>query len=229
MKNFSGLIKSLNKLLLDNGDIENSQKMEKYFKHSIKAFGLSSPALKSLYKSFKIDHSFQLKDLSYQEKFELSDTLLRSDYFEQKIIGINFLSELTRKLEKNDLYRIRKTFEDGSINNWGICDSICGKVLKPWSILSKENTLEISDWSNEICQNNIVHSERFNQLATGWLLRELSQIDKIRFLNFFYMNFKHFTREGIRYAIEKLPEKERKKLLNYRSDDEEIYSKRKKN
>ncbi len=205
-----------------------------------------------------------MKDLSYQEKFELSDTLLRSDYFEQKIIGINFLSELTRKLEKNDLYRIRKTFEDGSINNWGICDSICGKVLKPWSILSKENTLEISDWSKnkqniwirrascvtfitrvkhkdeknfvgftdlmfEICQNNIVHSERFNQLATGWLLRELSQIDKIRFLNFFYMNFKHFTREGIRYAIEKLPEKERKKLLNYRSDDEEIYSKRKKN
>lgn len=263
MKKFSGLIKSLNKLIYDNGDSQNAHQMEKYFKHTIKAYGLTSPIIKNVYKTFKSDNSFQLKELSFNEKFDLGDTLLRDTFFEQKIIGINIFSEIAKKFEKEHIFRIKKAFEDGCINNWGICDSICGKVLKPWTILNKENSIEISQWSKdhqniwirrascvsfitrvklkdeknfigftdlmfETCQNNIIYSERFNQLATGWLLRELSLIDKNKFLRFFYQNFKYFTREGIRYSIEKLPEKERKKLLNYRPDDEQLSSKRKK-
>jgi 3-methyladenine DNA glycosylase AlkD len=128
-------------------------------------------------------------------------------------------------------------------------------VLRPWSALKKENTLDICEWSKddsniwirrascvtfitlvklkdeknfegfidlmfETCQTNITYQERFNQLATGWLLRELSKVDKKQFMDFFFENFKHFSREGLRYAVEKLPEREKNKLLNYRPQEE---------
>jgi 3-methyladenine DNA glycosylase AlkD len=70
----------------------------------------------------------------------------------------------------------------------------------------------------DICESTIKYDERFNQLATGWLLRELSVVDLARYKRFFYKNFKYFTREAVRYSVEKLTESEKKKIMSYRKD-----------
>lgn len=56
----------------------------------------------------------------------------------------------------------------------------------------------------EICSENIKHEERFNQLGTTWLLREMSVKDRIGVISFINENIKLFSAEGLRNATEKL-------------------------
>ncbi len=65
------------------------------------------------------------------------------------------------------------------------------------------------------CRVCVKSSERFVQLGVGWVLRELSLADVDLVVNFIKANYNCFSREGLRYAIEKMKPKLRQKLLNY--------------
>jgi len=66
-----------------------------------------------------------------------------------------------------------------------------------------------------ICSTCVKSSERFVQLGNGWVLRELSRADLNLVVNFIKENYKKFSREGLRYAIEKMDNKLRTKLMKY--------------
>lgn len=66
----------------------------------------------------------------------------------------------------------------------------------------------------QTCETTIRNPERFVQLGTGWLLREIGVADKELLLNFIQANLRNFSREGLRYAIEKLSVEEQKKVLD---------------
>ncbi|KAL4447268.1 hypothetical protein ABPG77_007301 [Micractinium sp. CCAP 211/92] len=55
--------------------------------------------------------------------------------------------------------------------------------------------------------------ERFAQTGTGWVLRELGKGDPDRLIQFVESNLQHFSREGLRYALEKQPAAVRGQLL----------------
>ncbi len=65
-----------------------------------------------------------------------------------------------------------------------------------------------------MCNENVVSKERFLQTATGWLIRQISVGLPKEALNFVESNLKHFSREGLRYALEKTPPATAQKLLN---------------
>lgn len=67
-----------------------------------------------------------------------------------------------------------------------------------------------------VCEKTILSNQRFNQLATGWLLRELALVDYKRYHIFFIEYYNHFTREAVRYSIEKLTQQKKKEILCYR-------------
>lgn len=52
------------------------------------------------------------------------------------------------------------------------------------------------------------------------MMRELSLSDLEGVQEFIRKNYDHFSREGLRYAIEKMNEKDRKKLLSYKVSGE---------
>ena len=64
----------------------------------------------------------------------------------------------------------------------------------------------------EICGEVIKCQERFAQLGCGWLLREISLVDKEKVKIFIEENLEKFSKEGLRYAVEKMNEKEAKKI-----------------
>lgn len=57
----------------------------------------------------------------------------------------------------------------------------------------------------DICAATIQSPERFAQTGTGWVLRELSLADQACVLAFVEKYYDCFSREGLRYALEKVP------------------------
>jgi len=61
----------------------------------------------------------------------------------------------------------------------------------------------------------IKNNERFVQLGAGWVLREMSLSDLDRVVAFIKDNYDKFSREGLRYAVEKMPQLLKKELMDY--------------
>lgn len=68
----------------------------------------------------------------------------------------------------------------------------------------------------DICQETLKYDERFNQLGSGWLMRNLTVSNRERAIKFIEENYDNYIRESLRYAIEKLDKTERNRLLNYK-------------
>ena len=64
------------------------------------------------------------------------------------------------------------------------------------------------------CGKTIQNQERFVQLGTGWLLREIGVYKKPILKEFIIANLKFFTREGLSYATEKLSAADKTKFKN---------------
>lgn len=63
---------------------------------------------------------------------------------------------------------------------------------------------------DETCEKTIKNPERFAQLGTGWLLRNIGTADKKQLTDFLERNMSYFSREGLSYAVEKLKPAEKK-------------------
>ena len=75
-----------------------------------------------------------------------------------------------------------------------------------------ENFPGFTDMLLEVCAETVSCSERFAQTGTGWVLRELSICEQDRVLGFIKAHINHFSSEGLRYAMEKIPKSEVIKL-----------------
>jgi 3-methyladenine DNA glycosylase AlkD len=58
-------------------------------------------------------------------------------------------------------------------------------------------------------------TERFHQTAVGWVIREVYKGDTSVAEKFISTHIQYFSREGLRYAIEKMPTNKRKKYLTW--------------
>eukprot|EP01126_Amoeba_proteus_P054491 TRINITY_DN6709_c0_g1_i3.p1 TRINITY_DN6709_c0_g1~~TRINITY_DN6709_c0_g1_i3.p1 ORF type:complete len:153 (+),score=24.78 TRINITY_DN6709_c0_g1_i3:651-1109(+) len=72
----------------------------------------------------------------------------------------------------------------------------------------------------DICSETVKSSERFVQLANGWVLRELYLASPEEVVSFIKENYIYFSREGLRYATEKMNAKQRSYLLTWNPNTE---------
>lgn len=83
-----------------------------------------------------------------------------------------------------------------------------------------------------ICDANKQYIERFNQLALGWLLREIAVVDYDRYEKWMKKNSILMTREAIRYTVEKITPKRKNYILSLKNnkdmENEEKHTKSKK-
>ncbi len=132
---------------------------------------------------------FYLKNTKYVNNWDLVDTSV------YKIVG-----EFLLKKERKVLYSL-----SASKSLWerrmSIVATYCfikngdfGETLEISKILSKD-------------KEDLIHK------ALGWMLREMGKKDKKVLMEFLRENFKILPRTTLRYAIEKMDEKERKSFL----------------
>ena len=60
------------------------------------------------------------------------------------------------------------------------------------------------------------YDNKYNQLGVGTLLREMGTTDKEGVTGFIREHYDSLSRQGLRYAIERMPERERQQILKMR-------------
>ncbi|MDZ4727802.1 MAG: DNA alkylation repair protein [Leptospira sp.] len=221
--------------LLENKDIKKAEFFPRFFKtapgeygHGDFFMGVTVPKQKKIAnKYYKIVSENEISNL------------LDNKYHEVRLTAIFLLVNQYQKIAKTDIDRsnLVKVYNSKMhrINNWDLVDSSADKILGHYYFnhdrkflhkLTKSNDL----WENRIgvmstfyfirqnqfddtikmCERLLTHKHDLIHKATGWMLREIGNRDKKILLNFLNQHSMSMPRTMLRYAIEKLPETNRK-------------------
>lgn len=167
-------------------------------------------------------------------------TLLQSEFHEERLLALVLLTHQYRKGDPDDRTRIYRAYLDHTcfINNWDLVDvsaeHIVGAYLlnrsrQPLHTLARSKSL----WERRIAILSTFHFIRngdFDETlkiakmllsdphdlihkAVGWMLREVGKRNRAREDDFLGKHCRKMPRTMLRYAIEKHPEKMRRRYL----------------
>ncbi len=227
----------IRKALKNIATSEQQKKSEWYLKKAAQFHGVRSPDIDACFKEY---FKSTLKGQPFKTQFDLAITLLTSEFHEEKKFGILLLHKNIKQLDETHITSFSKLFSK-DIKDWATCDSFSSKVLS--NMIKRESSIaqKIYEWRDSkylwqqrasciafviiarhgeyndmifsICSSVIKNPERFAQLGAGWVLRELSLADLDMVLSFIKKYYNSFSREGLRYAIEKMKPEMRKAIL----------------
>ncbi|MDD2716900.1 MAG: DNA alkylation repair protein [Candidatus Wallbacteria bacterium] len=237
MKN---IIDEITALLKSQADPKVAANYEQYFKKVIRFHGLKTPEIRNLFSEY---YSKSIKTMPFDEQIELAYRLFESKYAEEKSFGIGILKKNLKKLDHSHIKDFEPII-DKHIYDWGTSDSLSGKIISrmieahpeygklliPWkdakclwrqrsACVSFVNVARFGKHNDTIIKIGsacVKNPERFVQLGLGWMLRELSLADLDLTIKFIKANYRHFSREGLRYAIEKMEPDLRQEMLAFK-------------
>lgn len=228
-------MKTLRKELERLSDKEYAARLQKYFKtgkgeygEGDRFLGIRAPNLRKLAKKYG--------NISMSQASEL----LKSSFHEERLFVLFVLAGLFKKANEEDKKKIYNLYLNNIsfINNWDLIDASAGHIVGAYSFsrdkkmiyaLAKSKSLwerRISIMSTsyfighnefndtlEIAKMLLHDEEELIHKAVGWLLREIGNRNLDREERFLKKYYTTMPRTMLRYAIEKFPEKKRKKYL----------------
>ncbi len=194
-----------------------------------KFLGIRVPVLRQQAKRFK--------DISLKE----TQRLLKSRYHEERLLALLLLVRKFQKgdhLERKAIYNLYLA-NTPYINNWDLVDSsshqIVGSYLthrsrRPvyklaksrdlWqrriAIMSTYHWIKNNDFDDALTISSLLIDDKEDLIhkAVGWMLREIGNRNLAIEKTFLKEHHQKIPRTMLRYAIEKFPERERKKYLS---------------
>lgn len=229
------IIKSLTQL----SDPVRAKNLSRFFKTGPGEYGegdiflgITVPQIRSFIRDY---YHISLDDLQ---------KLISSKYHEARMAGVLIHDKKYTRAKDEDakLELINFYLENIQyINNWDLVDLSCHYALGEWLIdkprlilykFAESDDLWIRrvaimttfafirihqfDDTMNICDMLIGDQHDLIHKATGWMLREIGKRDKRTLIEYLDKHVRQMPRTMLRYAIEKLPEKERKYYLNLR-------------
>ncbi len=240
--NFEGKKKMMEKWhssLVDRADGEYALRLQRFFRtgpgeygEGDRFLGLTVPVVRSVSKTFS-DASFEDVRL-----------MLSSPWHECRLSALLVLVEKFRKSRRSPAARraivefyVRHA---DSADNWDLVDLSAPKILGEWLVgnpdadlldgLSRSDSIWrqriaiVSTWAIirsgryeetlRLAERYLGHPHDLIHKATGWMLREVGKRDLAVLKDFLDRHADKMPRTALRYAIEKLPEEERKRYLS---------------
>ena len=167
--------------------------------------------------------------------------LINDPYHEVRLCGLFMLTRKYQKSKsENEKKKWVSVYLDNlnGVNNWDLVDLTAHKILGDYLLDKKRNILyELANtedlWRNRIsvistfafirkndfndvfklAEHFIAHKHDLMHKAVGWMLREVGNRNLMAEREFLDRFYKIMPRTMLRYAIEKFPEKLRKKYL----------------
>jgi len=170
--------------------------------------------------------------------------LLQSKMHECQLTALLILTEQYRKADDNSRKMIAKFYlaNKKGVNNWDLVDSSASYILGHFLLHKSRNVLyrlakSRSVWDRRIAiiatmafirENDFDETLKIAEMllhdkhdlihkASGWTLRETGEKSPFVLKGFLEKHATQMPRTMLRYAIEKFPEKERKKFLAMKS------------
>lgn len=226
---------SLKQALNDQADPIRAKHSQRFFKtgpgeygEGDKFLGITNPVLRTVAKRYR---DLNLDDI---------ETLLNNKIHEYRLIALFILVDQFRRAEHAQRQQIYKFYLKNAkqVNNWDLVDSSAHKIVG-WYLEDKDRAIlyklakSKNLWERRISIIATFWFTRLGQLddaikiaellltddhdlihkAVGWMLREVGKKDIGVLRNFLDEHAAEMPRTMLRYAIEKLPEKERRAYL----------------
>lgn len=232
----SALERAVRERLLRDASPSSKKNYEAYFKGAASFVGVPRPKVTAAERDLKPLFAALDDDMRVRSALHL----LRKDEMEFRQVGLGVLAREMKRLPDAFLRDIEQLFDD-VVRDWASCDMLCSKVLRPLIARSNKNATAMKRWSRsknmwrrraaavafvnearhgrhddvifDVCTRLVNDDERFVQLGCGWVLRELYLASPTRTVDFIVAHLETISREGLRYAIEKMPKSEQKRLL----------------
>lgn len=230
------ILDSLHQELQHNSDKEGQITAQRFFKEPVKTYGIKTALVTQIGKKyFKL---IQSKDK--QEIFDLCENLWQSGYMEESFIACNWSYALRKQFQIDD-FKIFEKWLSKYVDNWASCDTFCnhtmGEILMMYPALLKHLTSWTKSknrWARrgatvslivparkglfikeifKIAELLLIDEDDMVQKGYGWALKVASQTYQQEVFDFVMKSKKSMPRTALRYAIEKMPEKLRKKAM----------------
>ncbi len=211
---------------------------ERYFKNTIKCYGVAAPDVHAL--------SAELYRLvkaawNYGDAIDLCDLLVRDPELEAKAVGTLVLCRYKKAFTPALFSRVKAWLAADRLDNWASVDTFCTdgmgaflerypvyvEKIKAWAFhpnrwVKRASLVSFIKLARkpgflpaiyEISASVFPVDDDLVQKANGWLLREAGKADPARLERFLLEHGPAIPRTTLRYAIERFPPARRKALL----------------
>jgi len=211
---------------------------ERYFKDTIKSYGVAAPDVHALVAEL---YARVKPDWTLEDAVELCDILVRDPELEAKAVGTLILGRFKKAFTPALFARVKAWLAADRLDNWASVDTFCtdgmgaflerypayvGKI-KSWarhpnrwvqraslvSFIKLARKAEFLPAIYEISASAFPIDDDLVQKANGWLLREAGKADAARLEKFLLKRGPAIPRTTLRYAIERFPAAKRKAIL----------------
>lgn len=211
---------------------------QRYFKEPVNFFGLGTQGSRQIKQDLlaRIDGSWTIQDAA-----RFCNAMVRDPHMEARGIGYQIVAHFVSQAPPELLAGISRWLER-SCENWALVDNLAPSVLAPLLELHPDLIPEVVSWTDspnqwvrrgatvafvplvskkkkhlatayQIASRLFGDKEDLMHKAVGCLLREAGKSDMERLKNFLLKNGPKIPRTSVRYAIERFPKNERKRLL----------------
>lgn len=224
------VIQKMRQELRDNIDFHTKETEKRYFKESIKAYGVKTAQVIKIAKKYFAESS----GLDKSEVFKLCDELWQSGYMEESFIACDWAYGM-KKVYTPDDFQIFEKWVTVYVSNWASCDTLCNHTVGTFVALYPHYVEELKKWAKsknrwvrrasavtliiparngkfltdifEIADILLSDKDDLVQKGYGWMLKAASQAHQKQVFDYVMKRKASMPRTALRYAIEKMPEK----------------------
>ena len=211
-----------------NADEKTKLSGERYFKESVKMYGVRSAAVIKIGK----DYFKTIADKNKSHIFSLCEELWKSGVMEESFIACNWSYYVNKKYESADFETFEK-WVNNYLDNWASCDTLCNHTIGSFVEMYPEYLSGLKRWAKSTNRwvkrasavslivparkgkflddifeiADILHSDKDDmvQKGYGWMLKAASQAHQEDVFNYVMNKKATMPRTSLRYAIEKMP------------------------
>ncbi|MBU1700281.1 MAG: DNA alkylation repair protein [Candidatus Eisenbacteria bacterium] len=225
------------KTLNSKADKKKAESYQRYFKEPVLFFGLGNEQSTQLRKDL-ID---SVKDCwTIKDAVSFCNEMVKDPHMESRGIGFQVVAHFAPKAAPGLVKDIKRWLER-SADNWALVDNLAPSVLAPLIDAHPDLIPEVISWTEssvqwvrrgatvafvplvkqkkyvpaayKIATRLFDDKEDLMHKAVGWLLRETGKSDMEELMTFLLKHGPKIPRTSVRYAIERFPKDERKRLL----------------
>jgi len=234
---FNGIHQSIVRELKKHIEPQYLRGAQKYIKEGIVLYGVRMQIVREI----AADYYRKVSRQGKSHVLSLSKMLVQSQYAEEKIIAFDWAYRLRKQYEPGD-FRIFESWLSKHVRNWGSCDDLCRhafgafihefpqflpRVLKwttsrnRWLRRGAAVTMIYSlrmgehlDYAFRIANALLHDNDYLVQNGYGWMLKDASILFPDRVFEYVMKHKAEMPRRALRYAVERLNQKRRKKAMN---------------